>query len=638
MAILLPDPWTSVISPSGQPIVGASAYFYQTGTLTPQPVYADAGLTTPLTQPLTSDSAGRFPTCYLSDALTTAYRMQVYDNASPANLLRDIDPLNPQSATAGGLSVVTNIAALRAGSFTSGALFVEGYYAAGDAGRGWFAYAPSDTSSADNGGTIIVDSAGHRFYRVLNGAVTIDHFGAKLDSGATDNATYINAATAAAVDVQVPGSTSGAFYAFGSTLQVRSGGRLSGQGKTSYLKATNAFGTSSPLVSNYTTSPANLAARDDGVTIENLTIDANSQGLANVSLTATQNFTLRRLWLLNAGTNGVSIHAKVTDATIYPQNGWIEDVYVYTATSVGMLIDAGAEITVLNLLVDTATSSGVSVTAAGSSSLGRNIRFVNPVIRNCGSGAGSNGILFFANGSSTWGELSVTGGVIDSQTGTGLKADSTSAVTVNGLTVKSATVDGFYLNNASYVSLSGVYATSCTRDGIRLDGTTAHASISGGTLTGCGGYGVNEVNGLVDYTSVWGTARAGNSSGKQSLSGANSICDDVFTSGGLTIASSTGNQAVAHGLGMTPKSVGYYLKCVAGGGDNGYALNELVGGAMVTGGSGGHTGVNVSIVSNVNVGYAIADLGLQMVPAAGGAPFVPSTSNWQIVLVAKGYP
>ena len=42
------------------PISGAKAYVYQTGTTTPVPVYTDTGLTTPHAQPIVADSEGRF--------------------------------------------------------------------------------------------------------------------------------------------------------------------------------------------------------------------------------------------------------------------------------------------------------------------------------------------------------------------------------------------------------------------------------------------------------------------------------------------------------------------------------------------------------------------------------------------------
>jgi hypothetical protein len=86
---------------------------------------------------------------------------------------------------------VLNIAALRlltAAGPTPSSVFTLGYYAATDGGGGCFIYDASDTTSADNHGTIIVDAAGRRWKRQLeNGALNRRMFGAKLDPFTTDD-------------------------------------------------------------------------------------------------------------------------------------------------------------------------------------------------------------------------------------------------------------------------------------------------------------------------------------------------------------------------------------------------------------------------------------------------------------------
>lgn len=74
-------------------VIMPSAYlqFYLTGTTTDATIYSDAGLTTPLANPLTADSAGRFVPIYLDP--NTTYRVQLYDAGD--NLIYDIDPLAP---------------------------------------------------------------------------------------------------------------------------------------------------------------------------------------------------------------------------------------------------------------------------------------------------------------------------------------------------------------------------------------------------------------------------------------------------------------------------------------------------------------------------------------------------------------
>lgn len=78
---------------------------------------------------------------------------------------------------------VLNVAAVRAtpiGTFTS--LTTRGYYAAGDGGHSTYYPDLSDTSSADNGGSIIVGTDGTRWKLPNTGRVSVLQFGAKGDS------------------------------------------------------------------------------------------------------------------------------------------------------------------------------------------------------------------------------------------------------------------------------------------------------------------------------------------------------------------------------------------------------------------------------------------------------------------------
>ncbi|WP_250501977.1 glycosyl hydrolase family 28-related protein [Caballeronia sp. AZ7_KS35] len=97
-----------------------------------------------------------------------------------------------------GLSrVVDSIATLRALNHTYyQRAFVTGYYGAGDGGGGAYRYDASDTTSADNGGSIIVATDGGRWKLVFNGSLDVRQFGAKGDSS-TDDTAAVNKATAA---------------------------------------------------------------------------------------------------------------------------------------------------------------------------------------------------------------------------------------------------------------------------------------------------------------------------------------------------------------------------------------------------------------------------------------------------------
>lgn len=76
-----------------------------------------------------------------------------------------------RQSSAGATTIFPTIAALRANAADppiSPVVFVEGYYVGADGGEGNFWFKPTDTTSTDNGGTIIVDAAGQRWYRERN--------------------------------------------------------------------------------------------------------------------------------------------------------------------------------------------------------------------------------------------------------------------------------------------------------------------------------------------------------------------------------------------------------------------------------------------------------------------------------------
>ena len=88
----------------------------------------------------------------------------------------------------GGTRVVATIAALRLllkGGISQNTI-VTGYYAAGDWNARTYWYNSADTSSSDNGGTIIVAADGGRWYMEVGGSVSV------CDFGAIGNANYTN--------------------------------------------------------------------------------------------------------------------------------------------------------------------------------------------------------------------------------------------------------------------------------------------------------------------------------------------------------------------------------------------------------------------------------------------------------------
>lgn len=132
------------------------------------------------------------------------------------------------SLSAATIAVAT-IAALKAVSHTAHTTaLVLGYYAAGDGVEGVYWYDASDTTSADNGGTIIVATDGGRWKLTQSGVISVKQFGAKTDG--TDAATAINAAFSWAQANNLTLDISGNFSVSKVTVTGANGMALQGRG------------------------------------------------------------------------------------------------------------------------------------------------------------------------------------------------------------------------------------------------------------------------------------------------------------------------------------------------------------------------------------------------------------------------
>jgi len=93
----------SAFDTSGDPVSGAKAYFFATGTTTPLTVYSDEALSVAHPTPLLADSGGVFPAIYYGAA--TAVKVRV-DNASDVTLYT-IDPVRRISGDLTGAASIT---------------------------------------------------------------------------------------------------------------------------------------------------------------------------------------------------------------------------------------------------------------------------------------------------------------------------------------------------------------------------------------------------------------------------------------------------------------------------------------------------------------------------------------------------
>jgi hypothetical protein len=88
---LMPTPYQTVLDTSGNPVSGGCVWTFSAGTTTPATTYSDSALTTPNTNPIVADSAGRF-VAWLSAG--TSYKF-TYETACTApahgSVLRTVD-------------------------------------------------------------------------------------------------------------------------------------------------------------------------------------------------------------------------------------------------------------------------------------------------------------------------------------------------------------------------------------------------------------------------------------------------------------------------------------------------------------------------------------------------------------------
>lgn len=149
MAKLAPFLFSQWFDDNGTPLNGGKMYFYEADTLTPQDTYSDADGTSPNTNPVTLDSAGR-ANIFLDDAK--------YDVVLKDSLLNTIGTLDGIDGGFSESSLVANtdtLATLRAMDYGVVEYVLVGGSAGSFDGNARFFYWDATSTAVDNGSTII---------------------------------------------------------------------------------------------------------------------------------------------------------------------------------------------------------------------------------------------------------------------------------------------------------------------------------------------------------------------------------------------------------------------------------------------------------------------------------------------------
>lgn len=107
-------------------------------------------------------------------------------NRKGANLKAYSDLQAQVQALGSDITRIASYAAMRLYSGSATTFFIDGRTSAGDGAHGVFYYDPSDTTSADNDGTVLVGSGGKRYKRKYTGPLIPNWFGAVGDGVAID--------------------------------------------------------------------------------------------------------------------------------------------------------------------------------------------------------------------------------------------------------------------------------------------------------------------------------------------------------------------------------------------------------------------------------------------------------------------
>lgn len=259
-----------------------------------------------------------------------AYTKQTWANVpattSPMNATR---LNNMEAGIAAANTSVTTIASLRALTDFSNVVNVLGYYAVGDGGGGVFRWDATDTTSTDNGGTIITPSSAlsssGRWKRVYEGEVNARWFGvnpSQLDNTAALQAAVNWVSLGIGGTVFIPMGFNKFMFDQGtsglSTITISSSNVLiRGEGPGSMLQVTNhAY----PNQLNYFFT-FSLAGRGQGGGVKDLTFYGNAMLKWGIYLNTWRNANFERI-------SAYDLHGGILDAEANDTSAYGESIYV----------------------------------------------------------------------------------------------------------------------------------------------------------------------------------------------------------------------------------------------------------------------------------------------------------------------
>lgn len=274
--------------------------------------------------------------------------------------------LNPVNITIYRAASVAEVRALMATTGNPNWIMTRGYWTAGDGGHGTFWLDTSDTTTPDNGGTVLVTANGARYKLLNTNCYNVRQFGAKGD-GVTDDTARIQAAidsrdpsTAGSWQLDVPDGT----YLISGTgtriLSIQSGLKILGQS----LEGTR-FKVAAGSTAPYALEDEGGGAGGAKIELYNLTIDVNNNANVTSGLRLGRN-------TIQFGTYGSLDNIMVRGSTRSDFIGFDIDanvvacgrLYVLNATGSGLIsYDAGTGLHIQDFTPLGWTNLGISLAA-----------------------------------------------------------------------------------------------------------------------------------------------------------------------------------------------------------------------------------------------------------------------------------